>query len=298
MHSSRRRAGRTVAARAKTFGLLCLGVSVLCSCSGIEREYHVGTSGSRVPTPEKMPFEASLKGLLIGVDPVVEQDRQKDLFDADFESVGVVPLLVSVVNQGDSPLLIRSSDMRLEFADGTQLSSIGAYAVLSKLEQNLRWGSSGITQSRPLPGVTADTLKPNEVVPAGAIMAAGVGVAGIGVAAGVTGAALAGAVSVATASAMAIGLAGAFAGLSAGMQKMIEITEAREVRKGDYLKKQFPDSQLGPNQSAQGFVYFIPPAGSPEFSEAMLKVWGVNPANATGIMVKAPLRKARSRESR
>ena len=48
--------------------------------------------------------------------------------------------------------------------------------------------------------------------------------------------------------------------------------KARTARMADYKDKAFKEALLGPNESAHGFVFFIPPRGTESFDKAKLRV--------------------------
>jgi hypothetical protein len=78
------------------------------------------------------------------------------------------------------------------------------------------------------------------------------------------------------------GLAGAFAAGSAD-------EEATSDRQADYRSKELPESRLGRDASAQGFVYFISPAGASPFTQAILSVRFVDTEEGTSFVVQLPL---------
>jgi len=86
----------------------------------------------------------------------------------------------------------------------------------------------------------------------------------------------------------ALSALGAIAAVSA---EGAAIKRARAALKTEYQHKQLHDVTLGQNESAYGFVYFIPSAGIPAFSEATLKVWGVKTQESGSITVQVPLSK-------
>ena len=65
--------------------------------------------------------------------------------------------------------------------------------------------------------------------------------------------------------------------------------KARTARTADYKGKAFKEITLGPNESAHGFVFFIPPRGTESFDEAKLQVRFVDFDAATSEIVEAPL---------
>jgi hypothetical protein len=61
--------------------------------------------------------------------------------------------------------------------------------------------------------------------------------------------------------------------------------EAISARLADYQGKEFRDVTLGPSETAHGFVYFIPPEGTPAFEAAPLAVPFVDLQKATGTVI-------------
>ncbi len=64
---------------------------------------------------------------------------------------------------------------------------------------------------------------------------------------------------------------------------------ARTARLADYKSKEFHDVTLGRAEAAHGFVYFIPPAGTPAFDAATLTVSFVDAEEASSTVVALPL---------
>ena len=65
--------------------------------------------------------------------------------------------------------------------------------------------------------------------------------------------------------------------------------KARADRQSDYRSKELQDVFLGKDESAHGFVYFVPPAGTQAFTQATLRVRFVDAEEATSILVQLPL---------
>lgn len=81
---------------------------------------------------------------------------------------------------------------------------------------------------------------------------------------------------------IAFGLIGFLAASSAEDQ-------ARAARLADYRSKEFQDVTLGKDESAHGFVYFIPPPGTTPFTEAVLNVRIVDTEEFKSFVVRLPL---------
>lgn len=99
-----------------------------------------------VPVPEfgAMPVRYMERDMRIGVDPYIEIERQAAVFDVDLGKCRVLPIQLLVQNQGQRAVWVRSTDVRLNFADGTQLSPIDVFTVG-------RCGSPGTVGEQPSP---------------------------------------------------------------------------------------------------------------------------------------------------
>jgi hypothetical protein len=69
------------------------------------------------------------RDIRIGVDPYIETERQAAVFDIDLGKCRVLPIQLLVQNQGQRALWVRSTEVRLDFTDGTQLRPIDVFAV-------------------------------------------------------------------------------------------------------------------------------------------------------------------------
>ena len=65
--------------------------------------------------------------------------------------------------------------------------------------------------------------------------------------------------------------------------------KARAARLQDYRQKEFQDATLGRDVAAHGFVYFIPPRGTPPFEQARLAVRFVDLEDVKSTVVELPL---------
>ncbi len=65
--------------------------------------------------------------------------------------------------------------------------------------------------------------------------------------------------------------------------------KADTARHTDYMSKEFKDATLGKGESAYGFVYFIPPLGTPSFNEGTLKVRWVDTKEGTSTAIPVAL---------
>lgn len=83
-------------------------------------------------------------------------------------------------------------------------------------------------------------------------------------------------------SAIAFGIIGAMVASSAE-------DSARTARTADYKAKAFKETTLRQDESAHGFVFYIPPRGTEPFDEAKIRVRFVDFDAATSEFVEAPL---------
>lgn len=64
----------------------------------------------------------------------------------------------------------------------------------------------------------------------------------------------------------------------------------RSARLADYRSKELVEVSLGPGEFAHGFVFFIPPRGTTDFSEAVLAVQFVDTKEGSREVARLPLR--------
>lgn len=67
------------------------------------------------------------------------------------------------------------------------------------------------------------------------------------------------------------------------------IEEARSARLKDFQSKEFPDTVLNKNESAHGFVFFVPPREAKSFSNALLNVRLVDNTAHSSFVIQLPL---------
>jgi hypothetical protein len=98
----------------------------------------------------------------VGADPYVQAERQKAVFDAELNEVGVLPIQVFIQNHGDRPVVVRSSDMRLILPGGMTVDPSGATEVVVKMEKHpvsFRFGSAGADRVFEMKDRRADYLR-------------------------------------------------------------------------------------------------------------------------------------------
>ena len=84
-----------------------------------------------VPLPEfsAMPARCTQGDVQLGGDAYAQSDRQAAVFDAELGKCGVLPIQLVVQNMGQRAVWVRSTEVRLDFADGTELSPIDVFTV-------------------------------------------------------------------------------------------------------------------------------------------------------------------------
>lgn len=65
--------------------------------------------------------------------------------------------------------------------------------------------------------------------------------------------------------------------------------KARAARREDFRRKEFPEKRLENGESAHGFLYFMPPAGTMDLSSAKLAIRLVEVEDGKTSVVKVPL---------
>jgi hypothetical protein len=112
---------------------LALAMSILMVFSGCSTFSYSGRPVT-VPKIETMPVWRTEGPVTIGVDPYIETDRQKEVFDDDLKKVGVLPIYLLVRNNSDRPLSLRRADtnldITLELPDGQKTWLMNTEAVL------------------------------------------------------------------------------------------------------------------------------------------------------------------------
>src|SRR5262245_55640592 len=138
-----------------TFILRCLvlALSFLIVFSGCSTYSHPSYSGRPVPVPkiETMPIWRTEGLVTVGVDPYIQLDRQKEVFDDDLEKAKILPIYLLVRNSGERPLSLRHADIKLEFPNGLQ-------SLLDDSETVLQWTGRDPTKSAKLQAAGAARL--------------------------------------------------------------------------------------------------------------------------------------------
>jgi hypothetical protein len=84
-----------------------------------------------VPKTVAMPYSRVENSVTVAVDPYIQPDRQKEVFNDELK--GMLPLYLFVENRGDRKLSLNRSTIALEFPDGSQISPIQTETVLQRL---------------------------------------------------------------------------------------------------------------------------------------------------------------------
>lgn len=102
--------------RGRSGALLALAAFVMWQLSGCAT-YATRDAGEL--RPEAMPYMQTNAHLSLGADPYVTPERQEQVFGADLLAAAILPVQVTVVNVGDTPLRIEPDHFKLYFsADG------------------------------------------------------------------------------------------------------------------------------------------------------------------------------------
>jgi hypothetical protein len=84
---------------------------------------------------EVKPFWRTEGLVTIGVDPYIQTDRQKEVFDDDLEKAGVLPIYLLVKNNSDQSMSLRHEDIVLEYPSGYKISLVQIDTVLRILDR-------------------------------------------------------------------------------------------------------------------------------------------------------------------
>lgn len=106
-----------------------LTAAVLSGCASYE------PSSAPVPAPTAGDwYEAA--GLAASVDPYMDVERQKKVFDADMNAADVIALQVSVENRTSRSQVVRPSDMMLILNDDRAFSPASVSAAVNKVGES------------------------------------------------------------------------------------------------------------------------------------------------------------------
>lgn len=100
--------------------VLALWAIVLLLNAGCSSPRPYTAVSAPLPSAEGIPLWQTAGPLRVGVDPYLEPERQRRVFDADFRARGILPLLVVVQNQGTELFHLRRSATTLSLPDTTE----------------------------------------------------------------------------------------------------------------------------------------------------------------------------------
>lgn len=95
---------------AASLAMSCFVIWQLSGCAS----YSTRDAGQLLPGA--MPYTQTNASLSLGADPYVQPGRQEQVFGADLLSVAIIPIQVTVVNVGDTPLRIDPEHFKLYFS--------------------------------------------------------------------------------------------------------------------------------------------------------------------------------------
>ncbi len=96
-----------------------------------------------IPQIEKADWTV-VDGLAAAVDPYIQAERQKTLFDADLTGSNVLAIQLTVENGLDRAMLVRPSDVQLVLPDGRAYASSNVNVVVSTVGESGSVVGSGI----------------------------------------------------------------------------------------------------------------------------------------------------------
>lgn len=208
-----------------------------------------------MPVPSMMPYSHSDSFLEVYAEPCVQVDRQMELFDADLAKVGVIPIQVFIRNKTDRSLVLSYEDTWLELPGGARVLRTYLSEFFKQREEPKE---EPIEQ--PEPKELPQPKESPEKEPS--------------FASDLAGAALGGAIAGAIEGALPLIVTAAIFtapiwGPAVYMHYRSE--QAWTQRLEDYDSKEQP-LLLDKEKSSHGFLFFVPPRGTPAFDEATLNV--------------------------
>jgi len=87
-----------------------------------------------VPKIVIMPFSRIENSVMVAVDPYMQPEKQKEVFDRDLKKLGLLPIYLLVENRGDLELSLDRAAIVLELPDGRQINRANAAIVVPRLE--------------------------------------------------------------------------------------------------------------------------------------------------------------------
>ena len=89
-----------------------LAAAMVCGCASY--------SARELPGPERARFSSTMErqGITVSVEAYTDADRQRTYLGEDFGSVGAIPVLVLVENNGNHPRQLRPGSIRMRIPGG------------------------------------------------------------------------------------------------------------------------------------------------------------------------------------
>ena len=112
-----------------------------------------------IPAIESAAVTREEQGLRVGVNPYVEAEKSKKIFDADLKQARILALEVLVSNNGQRRLAVRKSDFILRLPAGKEYTPARAADVTTRLESI--GGVVGWTIAFGLVGLLASSIAKN-----------------------------------------------------------------------------------------------------------------------------------------
>lgn len=129
----------------KVCSVVCLLLVAVCI-------FGCGKNMSYVPRTQPIPTESMAltsqteKDIEVAIDPYIEIEKQRTVFDEDMANEGVIPVRVLVANCGSKVVAIRQSDVQLVLEDGSVIIPITPRDASIRF---VNWNASGAVSSIP-----------------------------------------------------------------------------------------------------------------------------------------------------
>ena len=109
--------------------LLLMAVLALSACASYE------PSSAPVAKPAELKF-SSANGTRAGAQPYTDKELQAATFDADLDESDVIAIQVMVENKRQAPVIVRSSDTRLEMPNGQTIAPSGVSRTVGRIDED------------------------------------------------------------------------------------------------------------------------------------------------------------------
>ncbi len=212
-----------------------------------------------IPGPEAMQYTHSNPYLEFHAEPCLKVDRQMELFDADLAKMGVLPIQVFVSSKSDRLFTLPAAYTWLELSDGTKIPR----TYLSEFFKQREEPPIQPTEPKHSSGERSFASELGKAAIQGAIE---------------------GALPLIVIGAV---LSSPIWGTALYMHYRSE--QAWTQRLSDYDSKE-QQVFLGKGESGYGFMFFMPPTGTPAFDEATLNVSITEPDETPISLFHIPLK--------